>query len=152
MKWTNLNTETYLSAKEYVDTAIIPLAPFEMGQDESLEKSTFQAEYLKLLTLELEKELTGRLLLMPTYFYIKTVSLENETMRLNEFVKEINKQPFNHIFYVTFDPKWKKHEKELDGNLIWLPSAQTEHTDLKKMKTIVEDQMGQLKELIKVYW
>lgn len=152
MRWTTLNTEMYLSAEEFVDTAIIPIAPFEMEKDKGLEKSTFQSEYLNLLTLELEKELTGRLLLMPVYFYTKTSLLEAETERLNSFVNEITKQPFNHVFFITFDPKWKKYEEELKGNLIWLPISQTESTDLKKIKGVIEDQMNQLKELIKVYW
>lgn len=152
MKWSTLNVEMFVGAKEYVDTAIIPLMPFEISNDDRLEKITTQHEYLSLITTELERELTGRVMLMPAYHYLKTNDLEEEVKRLESWCEEIKKQPFQHIFFITFEPQWKKREADLSGEIIWTSAIDINDKNTQKIKTEIKNQTDQIKELIKIYW
>ncbi|WP_156289225.1 YpiF family protein [Oceanobacillus salinisoli] len=152
MKWRNRDLAQYVKAKEYIDTAMIPLIPFQLVNDQGMETDSFQSEVLSLLSNEMEKELSGRILLTPNYNYIRAANMEMEKDRLNMWVKDIQKQPFKHIFFLAFDSKWKKMEKELDGTLIWLPGVQTGELQSKEMQQMLRDQVSQIGELIRSYW
>ncbi|HEX6593468.1 MAG TPA: DUF2487 family protein [Bacillota bacterium] len=150
MKWTQKDMTKYVQAKEYIDTIVIPFMPFQIGKDQDATKYATEHEVLLLLANELERELSGRMMLLPAYFYLKTTDPEKEIERLNAFVNEIQKQPFTHIFFLTFDSSWKKNERLFDGNLLWIPSIQAE--DPSAMQTVVKDQVSQVSELIRSYW
>ena len=152
VRWTSDDLSKYIQAKEYIDTAIIPLVGFQMNTENKMEKDAFQREVLSIYTNEIEKELSGRLLLAPNYNYIKTKDLSEEVTRLNKWVEHINEQPFSNIFLLTFDNQWKKEEKNLDGELLWFPSL--EHDSLKSEETIrtIRSQVNQISELIRTYW
>ena len=152
MKWEANDLERYLSAKEYIDTAIIPLQPFQLFDEEKLEEDAFQREVLKIFSLEIEKELSGRTMLTPTYNYLKSSDISNEITRLNSWIEEINHQPFKTIILLTFESKWKKVEKELNGSMIWLPGIKS--GDLRSPETLnlIKNQVEQTSELIKSYW
>ncbi|WP_068672013.1 DUF2487 family protein [Oceanobacillus sp. Castelsardo] len=152
MKWRKNDMEQYVKAKEYIDTVIIPLIPFQMAKDQELSKDSFQNEALALFLTEMEKELSGRLLLTPNYHYIKSTNLEQEKGRLNLWIANIQEQPFNHIFFITFDPKWKKVERELDGSLIWLPGFPTKDLLSNDVLQMVRGQVTEISELIRSYW
>ncbi|MBT2214257.1 DUF2487 family protein [Virgibacillus dakarensis] len=152
MQWVKQDLQQYIQAKEYVDTVIIPLIPFQLSQGASIDIGAFQGEVLTIFTKEIEKELTGRVLLVPNYYYLPSEIKDAEVKRLNLWVKEITAQPFKHVFFVTFDAKWKKHEQLLDGTLIWLPGIKTGDIHSQEMRTFVNDQVNQISELIKSYW
>ncbi|MEC5422472.1 YpiF family protein [Virgibacillus sp. C22-A2] len=152
MKWKRADIQQYIQAKEYIDTALIPLVPFQLSNETDLEKNTFQSEVLSVFSNEIEKELTGRVLLTPTYNYIKSTSKELETERINGWAEDIQKQPFKFVFFVTFDSTWKKNERELNGNLLWLPGIQSGDLQTKEMHAVIRDQVTQISELIRSYW
>ena len=152
MKWTSEDLQKYVQAKEYIDTAIIPTLGFQMTQEKSMGKDAFQRELLAIYTNELEKELSGRVLLTPPYNYIKTNEMRNEVVRLNEWIDHIYKQPFTTIFILTFDNQWKKNEKELDGELLWFPSVQTSNIKSEETIHFIRNQVEQISELIRAYW
>lgn len=152
MKWKKSDIEKYNQAKEYIDTTIIPLIPFSMSDDEEAENNAFQSELLTIITNEIEKELTGRILLMPSFYYVKNSESVSETDRLNSWTDEVLKQEFKHIFYITFDSSWKKDEKHLKGNLIWLPAVSIGELHSKETQPVIRDQTKQMIELIRSYW
>src|SRR5690554_2786837 len=115
----------YIQAKEYIDTLIIPLVPFHLSNDQEIATHAFQTEVLSSFSLELEKELSGRVMLTPNYYYLKSVEKEDESVRIQNWVDDSKTQPFNHVFFLTFDATWKKHEPDLPGVLLWLPSMLT---------------------------
>src|SRR5699024_10005273 len=84
VKWTSDDLSKYVQAKEYIDTAIVPLVGFQMNAENEMNKDAFQREVLSIYTNEIEKELSGRLLLAPNYNYIKTKDLSEEVTRLNK--------------------------------------------------------------------
>lgn len=152
MKWFNEDLTKYIQAKEYVDTAIIPLQAFHLSQEATLEKDAFQREVLSIYTQEVEKELSGRVMLTPTYNYLKNAHIGSEVERLNEWISNIETQPFKTIFVITFDNAWKKNEKELNCNLLWLPGIKSGNIRSEETLTVIRNQVEQISELIRSYW
>ncbi|WP_085992040.1 YpiF family protein [Oceanobacillus senegalensis] len=152
MQWRKKDISQYLKAKEYIDTVIIPLMPIHMSDDQVIERDSFQNEVLTVFTNELERELSGRTMLIPSYHYIKKTEIENEKNRLNGWVENMKEQPFTQIFLITYDSRWKKIERELDGTLIWLPAIQTGDLQSKELQQMIREQVSQIVELIRSYW
>src|SRR5690625_7077683 len=86
MKWVKSDLERYLGAKEYIDTLLVPLLPFEFSDDHHLTKNAFQIELLSIFLHELEKEFTGRIVLSPHYYYLKSSNKDAELERLNTWM------------------------------------------------------------------
>ncbi|ASK63345.1 hypothetical protein CFK37_14860 [Virgibacillus phasianinus] len=152
MRWVQKDLLQYIEAKEFVDTIIIPLAPFHLSNDSELQKSGFQSEALSILMNEIERDLAGRVMVTPTYAYLKGADKQIEIDRLNKWQDDVSNQPVNHIFFLTFDSTWKKHERLLNGTLLWLPGLQSGDLYSAEMQTVVHDQVNELSELIRSYW
>ncbi|MDY0405708.1 DUF2487 family protein [Virgibacillus sp. 179-BFC.A HS] len=152
MQWHKKDMDQYLQAKEYIDTIVMTLAPFQFSNDQELIKLTYQEELLHIFAAEITRELSGRTVQIPAYHYLKNSDKEIEISRMNEWIADCKKQPFAHFFILTFDAAWKKHEKALDGNLLWLPSVQLGDLHSKEMQQYIREQVMQISELIQSYW
>ena len=152
MQWIKKDIQTYIQAKEYVDTIIVPVMPFHLSSEPKVAKSAFQGEVLSIFIKELEKDLTGRVMLTPNYTYLKSSDKQKEVSRLNEWINDSSEQKFNHIFFITFDSTWKKFEPTLTGTLLWLPGIQSGDLYSKELQEIIQDQVTEISELIKSYW
>lgn len=152
MKWIKDDLQQYINSKEYVDTIIIPLLPFQLSHESDLAKDAFQREVLVLFFNELEKELAGRVLRIPSYNYIKSADKGKEIIRIQTWLDDIKKQPFDKIFFVTFDSSWKKIEQTIPGTLLWLPGTTSGDINSKEMQTTIRSQVDQVSELIRSYW
>ncbi|GAB4073585.1 YpiF family protein [Barrientosiimonas marina] len=152
MKWTKEDLQQYSEAKEYVDTAIIPLLPFQLSDDANLEHNAFQRDMITLFTRELEKELTGRVVLTPDFAYLATADKKTEMDRLHTWVSDIRSQPFSYIFFVTLDSDWKTREEELEGTLLWLQSAAFESIKSNELQSFMRSQVQEITKLIRSYW
>lgn len=152
MKWFSEDLTKYVQAKEYIDTLIIPLEAFHLSQESNLEKDAFHREVLGIYTNEIEKELSGRVLLAPTYAYLKSSNLDNEVARLNSWIEDVKTQPFTSIFVITFDNAWKKVEKDLDCHLLWLPGMKPGNIKSEDAVKLIRSQVEQISELIRSYW
>lgn len=152
MKWSKKDIKKYINAKEYIDTILVPLIPFHLSNDNDLEKITFQGELLSIFSNEIEKELAGRVLLTPKYHYLKSARKEDEVERINTWIEDIHKQPFTHLFFITYDSGWKKSEQALNGNLLWLPGIHSGDLHSKEMQAVIRDQVEQVVDLIRSYW
>lgn len=152
MKWKKTELEKYVQAKEYVDTILLPLIPCQMGNDQESEKSSFQNEVINIFANEIEKELSGRIMLAPSYYFLKTADKTAEVDRINAWVQDMQKQPFEHIILLTFDAEWKKYEKSINGNILWLPGMQSGDLHSKETIDFIRDQISQISEIIRSYW
>ncbi|MGJ9456807.1 YpiF family protein [Oceanobacillus sp. CF4.6] len=152
MKWRKTDLQQYVQAKEYIDTILLPLVPIQLSNDEEANKYSSQAEVIARLANGIEKELTGRTMLVPNYHYLKSADKATEVQRLNDWAVDMKEQPFSHIIYITFDSTWKKQEKALTESLLWMPAVQTEELNSKEMQRIINDQVGQTVDLIRSYW
>ncbi|MRH42412.1 DUF2487 family protein [Aquibacillus halophilus] len=152
MRWQEEDIDLYIGAKEYVDTLLIPLMPLSMDDKFDINKLTVQGELLTIFANEIEKQFKGRIFLMPTYNYMFNEESSLELTRLNNWVDKIEANPFKHIFLLTLDHQWKKHERDLAGNLLWFPAIQSGNVSSKESQVIIKDQINQLSELIRSYW
>lgn len=152
MQWTKKDMELYIGSKEYIDTAIIPIIPFQLSQETNIGKSTSKREVLSIFATEIEKELSGRVLLIPNYYYLEYGDKDEEAQRLNKWTQEIQKQPFEHVFILTFDAGWKKHEKSLDANLLWVPGFQIDEQNSSNIMPLIRGQVADVIELLRSYW
>jgi hypothetical protein len=150
MKWVSKDIETYLTAKEYVDTAVIPVISVSFGNE--MMQSASSAEFITLLTSYLERQFTGRLLLLPPFTYLKSDHPEYIIQQMKKWEENIEKNEFKHIFYITSESDWKIYEKELTGSLIWLPSLPLEHLNDQQKISMIESQVKQLLSLFTQKW
>ena len=150
MKWVSKDIETYSTAKEYVDTAVIPIYSVSFGNE--MKQSASSAEFITLLTTYLERQFTGRLLLVPPFTYLKSDNQEEILQQLKKWEENIEKSEFKHIFYITTEIDWKNFEKELTGSLIWLPSLPLEHLNDSQKISMVESQVKQILSLFTQKW
>ncbi|MGV2938451.1 YpiF family protein [Mesobacillus sp. LC4] len=148
MKWVAADVEMYQKAAEYVDTAIVPLLPVSFGDD--MKQNASMAEFTGILTSQLEKQFRGRIFLLPDFVYIK--GNEGSLNALKEWENTLLDKQFKHVFYVTSDSNWRQQEKELIGNVLWLPSLSLEHMQEQQKVAIVDDQVKQLLSLFTEKW
>lgn len=142
MKWIPQDIDMYLQAKEYVDTAVLPLLPVSFDTD--IKQTASMTEFITLLSIQLERQFKGRLLLLPGFSYLKSVEEDKPVENLKVWETEILQKGFKYVFYPTSDSQWKTHEKALNGSLIWIPSLPLENMDEQYKKSILEDQVKQL--------
>ncbi|WP_053219408.1 YpiF family protein [Virgibacillus senegalensis] len=152
MQWNKQDVGQYFTAEEYIDTLLVPLMPVTFTNQQEMKKSAAQLETATIFVKEMEKEFKGRIFLMPSYHYMASQDLSEEVSRLNDWTEKASERPFRHIFYFSFDPHWKKQERNLNGNLLWLPAIQSEDIQSKETQTILKNQINQLTDLIKTYW
>jgi Protein of unknown function (DUF2487) len=150
MKWISKDIETYLNAKEYVDTAVIPLFAVSFGNEMS--QSASNAEFITLLTNYLERQFTGRLVLFPPFTYLKNDDSENSLNQLKNWEENIEKNEFKHIFYITSESDWRLQEDKLSGSLIWLPSLPLSALNEQQKNSMIESQVKQLLDLFTRKW
>ncbi|MDZ5473247.1 YpiF family protein [Bacillus sp. 31A1R] len=150
MKWVSQDIDMYLKSKEYVDTAVLPLLPVSFNDD--IKQSVSMTEFITLLSIQLERQFRGRLVMLPGFSYMKSQSMDKLVEDIKGWEEELLKQGFKHVFLVTSDSEWKKSEGELQGELIWLPSIPLEHMDENYKVSILEDQVKQLLNLFVQKW
>ena len=71
-----------------------------------------QGEFIELLSMELEREYKGRVLLLPAFTYL-VESQKNEKGRLQEWTDHLQREGFKHIAYVTSDFSWKEDMQDM---------------------------------------
>lgn len=146
MHFIGKDMEQYLSQREYVDTAVVPLLELDLSQA-GLKPSAGASEYLQSLTALLEKQFRGRILLLPPVSY---TSGADRVRLAEELSTEMQKAGFKHVFYMTTDAEWRSID-ELK-NVLWLPAIPTEHMDRNFKQSVMEDQLRQVLPLFLKEW
>lgn len=150
LKWTSKEIEIYLSAKEYIDTALITLIPFSLQED--MKHAVSMGEFSTILTNEIERQLHGRTLVTPPFTYLKLERLERKVEMLTCWIEELQKSGFRYIFLFTSDNEWKLVEDKLKETLIWIPAIPLEHMDDKYKSEIVQEQTKQILQIVTNQW
>jgi hypothetical protein len=150
LKWIARDIDTYLSAKEYVDTAVIPIHSLSLGEE--MKHSAEAVEFITLLSSQLERQFTGRLVLFPSFTYLKNKPLELVINELKDWEDNIIHSNFKHIFYITSGFDWKTMEQHLAGSVISIPSLPLDQMDDSQKKSIIDSQVKQLLTLFTQRW
>lgn len=120
MNWNVKDIELFEAEKAYVDTAVIPVVPIDFGKD--IRVSAAQSEFINLLTLHLERQFKGRMMMTPSFTYRMTSSEEQDVSELSQWAGELTGSGVKYVFFLTSDSRWKKVEDKLGEGLIWVPS------------------------------
>ncbi|MDP4083869.1 MAG: YpiF family protein [Bacillota bacterium] len=150
MKWIPQDIETFLNAKEYIDTAVIPLVPLSFEED--VKQSAEMSEFITLLTGYIERQFTGRIVLLPSFTYLTHKNMDFLLTELTNWKSSVEQGGFKHIFYVTSDIGWKEYEDILGPSLLWIPSIPLEKMEEMQKWIIVESQGKQLLNLFSRKW
>lgn len=146
MHFNSKDIDLYAGQKEYVDTAVVPLIELDLTAA-GMKASAGASEYLQSLTVILEKQFKGRILLLPPISYARAADRSQLGQQLKE---ELSETAFKHVFYLTTDPKWRSIE-ELE-NVLWLPAIPTGDMDQSFKKSVMEDQLRQVLPLFTKEW
>lgn len=152
MQWNRKDIQLFFQSKPYIDTLLIPLDPIQLLTESESAKLADQTKTLQIISDELERQFMGRILLTPSYTYIYNRDYQQEIQRLNDWTSMLSNEHFQHIFFLTHDVNWKKHERLLNGNLIWITSTSIENFQSDYTKKWVGEQVSQISELIGSYW
>lgn len=148
MKWSAEDLGMYTQSKEFVDTVLIPLVPLSFG--DQMMQSGSNNEFITILSLETEKKLKGRMLLMPNFHYLS--SEESKLVLLKRWTKKLEENNFKHIFFLTSDVEWKKNEKELEHPLLWIPSIPLESLENTQARDMIKQQVNQILDVLTYNW
>ncbi|WP_017728015.1 YpiF family protein [Halalkalibacterium ligniniphilum] len=151
MKWLAKEIDTYFQAREYMDSALIPLVPISWGSD--VKSTVAMGEFTTIISHELERQFHGRLILFPAFTYVKKEPEQVVIERLRGWINELSENDVKHLFFVTSDSFWKAYESQLnDAELIWLPSIPIEHVEADIRKKMITDQIKQLVPILTNKW
>lgn len=114
------DAKDYLQAKDYIDTAVIPLINIKVG--DHFKMAAEKGEFTQLLSEELERQLKGRVYLLPPYTYVDRNEITVQGLRdlREELISE-----FPHVVLLTSDENWKSEDAL--GKIIVTPSVPLEH-------------------------
>lgn len=149
MKWIPADIEKFEKSLEYVDTAVVPLLPISVNDD--MKETAGMTEFTVLLTNLLERQLQGRILLVPGFTYLRN-SRTDALNLLKKLESEFLASKFKHVFFVTSDSDWKQLEDQLNGTLLWFPTIPLQHLDDHTKQSVMEDQIRQLMNLFIQKW
>jgi len=146
MHFIGKDIDQYLSQREYVDTAVVPLLELNLSES-GLKSSAGASEYLQSLTALLEKQFKGRILLFPPVSYPSGTDRERTAAEIS---LEMEKAGFRHVFYMTTDAQWRSVESI--KNVLWLPAIPTGDMDRNFKQSVMEDQLRQVLPLFLKEW
>ncbi|RFU68487.1 DUF2487 family protein [Peribacillus saganii] len=150
MKWTPNEVDMFLQAKEYVDTALIPLVPVNFA--ENIKQSASMKDFTEILTLEIERQFKGRIMLLPQLAYLSSWDEPKRLELAADWARGLKEQGFAHVFYITSDSEWRVNEQGLEGSLIWIPSIPLEHLEEKHKRPMIDDQVRQVLAIFTRKW
>ena len=150
MKWTEADIALFEKEKEYVDTAVLPLVPISMTS--SIKTTVSMGEYINIIASELERQLKGRLLLLPSFTYLTSEESLSKVERLKKVEQELFEGGIKHIVTLTADVDWKQLEDQLDSAMLWMPAIPLEHMDEQYKMETVSAQVKQVLQFVTNTW
>ena len=126
----------FLSNKQFIDTAVIPLVSVSFDE-ETARRNASAAQFLMSLTNFIEQQFKGRLMLTTPFTYFES---QHEMISINTITEHMKLAGFQHIFFITCDNFWVKCNNSKD--IIWLPSIPLESMDVGVKQRVLEDQLS----------
>ncbi|ABO67479.1 Conserved hypothetical protein [Geobacillus thermodenitrificans NG80-2] len=106
MKWTSGDVATYEKERDYIDTALVPLLPVAVGQ--GARRLASGGELVGLVATEVERQLRGRVFLLPPFVYFVDEQRDELLERLAICTNRLRQEGMEHVFYVTCDRTWQE--------------------------------------------
>ncbi|MEC1679790.1 YpiF family protein [Bacillus mojavensis] len=145
MRWKMPDAKDYLQSKDYIDTAVIPLINIKMGSQ--IKIAAERGGFTQLLAEELERQLKGRVYLLPAYTYVDRN--ENTVQGLKDLQEEV-KSDFQHVLLLTADDHWRSEESL--GKIIVAPSVPLEHLNDSLKRKILDERTAEILNVLLQLW
>ncbi|KDE46822.1 hypothetical protein DI43_11180 [Geobacillus sp. CAMR12739] len=140
MKWTGEDVALYERERDYIDTALLPLLPVAFGQ--GAKRLASGGELVGLIAVEVERQLKGRLFLMPSFVYFADEPRALLTERLADWTNRLRREGMKHLFYVTCDRAWQEDE---EADRVWfVPVVPLESMGESYKHELVREQAAEL--------
>lgn len=105
MRFDSQNARRSLTERQYVDTLIVPLV--ELAFDEEMVRKAECYEVIHAVSIETERQLSGRTMLSPTISYI---DLEAGARLAEDVVLKANSSGFSHVLFIASDVRFKSYD------------------------------------------
>ncbi|KAF0994762.1 YpiF family protein [Geobacillus sp. TFV-3] len=140
MKWTGEDVALYERERDYIDTALLPLLPVALGQ--GAKRLASGGELVGLIAAEVERQLKGRLFLMPSFVYFADEPRAQLAERLADWTNRLRREGMKHLFYVTCDRAWQEGE---EADRVWVvPVVPLESMGESYKHELVREQAAEL--------
>ncbi|MBK3496732.1 YpiF family protein [Viridibacillus sp. YIM B01967] len=146
MFWIGKDVDVFLTQKEFIDTAIVPLAVMD-GSPIGMKQSASAAEFLMSLTAFVEQQFKGRIMVTPPFTYTNSMPKKNFIEAIDD---ELKSAGFKYIFYMTSDHSWTSETPEL--TVLWLPSIPLGDMDQSVKQSVLSDQLRQVVPMLSAKW
>lgn len=145
MYFKSLDVQQFLSQKQFIDTAMVPLLSIDLSDNEVIQSSV-SADFLMSLTSFTEQQFKGRVMLFPPFSYFE----EDKNLQYIQNIKEkIEKFGFKHVVFITCDHFWTTIP---DMKVVWLPAIPLESMDNQMKTVLLGEQLKQIIPLLTTIW
>lgn len=134
MNYRAQEVEQFLSQKQFIDTAIVPLVPIDFSNESGM-RSASETEFLMSLATYIEKQFKGRIFLTPPFSYFH----KEGTIEISKLSSQLKEEAFKHVMFLACDVRWKDYE---GNDMLWLPAIPVESLDLEVKNRIMQDQLN----------
>lgn len=138
MEWKAKDIDVFIKEKDYIDTAVVPLIPVTGGT--AMKQAAEKAEFTQLLSLYLERQFKGRMLLFPPCSYFLGENPDSNLDLLNKWEANLKEAGFQYIFFLTSDKDWEG----MSSSVLFVPSVPFEHMEEQYKQSIMEEQLKKL--------
>ncbi|MCY7944109.1 YpiF family protein [Bacillus inaquosorum] len=145
MRWRITDAKDYLQAKDYIDTAVIPLINIKVGAHFKI--TAEKGEFTQLLSDELERQLKGRVYLLPPYTYVDRN--EKTVQGLKDLREELISE-FPHVVLLTSDENW--NSEDALGKIIVTSSVPLEHLNDSLKRKILDERTAEILNVLLQLW
>ncbi|ASB61352.1 hypothetical protein SC22_10560 [Bacillus sp. A053] len=145
MRWRITDAKDYLQAKDYIDTAVIPLINIKV--DNHFKMVAEKGEFTQLLSEELERQLKGRVYLLPPYTYVDRNDI---TVQGLKDLREELLAEFPHVVLLTSDENWRTEDTL--GKMIVTPSVPLEHLNDSLKRKILDERTAEILNVLLQLW
>lgn len=150
MKWISEDIQTFMEAREYVDSVLIPLYGISFAG--VISKNAASTEFTSIISQQVERQFKGRLLMLPGITYCKDWDEEEKVKYILQWKATIEKEKFPFIFFLTTDKEWDLYAEKLGDSLIWMPFIPLEDLDERYKKTVIEEEVSEILNKIILKW
>lgn len=128
MKWELALIDRYIEAKEYIDTALIPLIQVKM--DDELKLSLADSSWVLGVAGSIEEQLTGRVMLFPLMSYTGYEEEEHLLSNLNTYALHIQQFGLKNVIFLTHNNSWDAKAEQLTAKMLAIPRENSDSLDI----------------------
>jgi secreted Zn-dependent insulinase-like peptidase len=128
MKWELTSADQFIEAKEYIDTAIVPLIKIELGEQYKpvLKSST----WITGVASGIESKLMGRVMLFPVYSYTGLEKEEHLIANLYTYVNHLQQHGLKNVIFLTHNQMAKSMKEHIIAEFLSVAPENIDSLDI----------------------